>query len=315
MSGYLSQIANAVPASSGSGTRLRPFVRSRSPIAQFDQRLSAEGWETPFTMEPAAPASETGDSVEDEPRLDGPARSRSRRNTVSSDRLLTEGAPGILSAPARTPAARPSLEPHSAEASETPGTSPTQAAASLPPRPAEPSRHPNVPHRREPSALKTRAASEAKDISPEFSSRSSSIERGMVAIRSESQRLASDTAAVPTPPVPAERERTAAPKIVATSTPKAVPAASTAIPRPSGIPGPSAPPPVTTPSRAPGPRVVIDRLQVEVIPPPPSKAGKSERKVPNENRHPSTGPQAVPSQIGPLNLNTSARHYLSIRHR
>ena len=60
-------------------------------------------------------------------------------------------------------------------------------------------------------------------------------------------------------------------------------------------------------------QVVIDRLEIEVVPPPPQTASKPPAK--SEPGMEAARPQRPVSKIGPLSQSTAFRHYLSLRYR
>jgi hypothetical protein len=61
MKGYLSQIGSAGGAGLSPAPMLRPFIRSRSPIAENDQRIGISGWEPPMSSgeNEGSPSSDT----------------------------------------------------------------------------------------------------------------------------------------------------------------------------------------------------------------------------------------------------------------
>jgi hypothetical protein len=61
-----------------------------------------------------------------------------------------------------------------------------------------------------------------------------------------------------------------------------------------------------------GPRVVIDHLEIEVVPP----AVSAEKPVAKPaRRREAARPRPLVSQIGPLTHSVASRHYLALRHR
>jgi len=72
-------------------------------------------------------------------------------------------------------------------------------------------------------------------------------------------------------------------------------------------------PAVAAPPDSPPPQVVIDRLEIEVVPPPQVAAPKLSGKPDPEAG--AARPQRPISQIGPLTHSTASRHYLALRYR
>jgi hypothetical protein len=72
-------------------------------------------------------------------------------------------------------------------------------------------------------------------------------------------------------------------------------------------------PAAVAPSESSRAQVVIDRLEIEVVPPPPQTAPKPPAR--SESGMEAARPQRSVSKIGPLSQSTAFRHYLSLRYR
>jgi hypothetical protein len=72
-------------------------------------------------------------------------------------------------------------------------------------------------------------------------------------------------------------------------------------------------PAAATPPDSPPPQVVIDRLEIEVVPLPQAAAPKLSGKP--DRGAGAARPQRPISQIGPLTHSTASRHYLALRYR
>jgi hypothetical protein len=326
MKGYLAQIASAGGA--GSTSMLRPLIRSRSPIAESDQRIGLSEWETPMLPgenETSASDAEVLDDITvvraDTPRA-GLRQAPVVCSTVEPEPKscpgslgITDGLP-ILSAPEEpkplsvasplrkprtrsSPEPRESSEPQPAQhenepprvrsaKADGPSVATQEAASAIPSQSRRMATSVALPSRPEPRAVdrgqdSPTGSKEApvKHLEPEFSQPATE----MVAVSQRDQPLR-HPAAVETA-IAKHREEKSSQRL---SMPAAV--------------APS------EPSRA---QVVIDRLEIEVVPPPPQTAPKPPAR--SESGMGAARPQRPVSKIGPLSQSTAFRHYLSLRYR
>ena len=326
MKGYLSQIASAGGA--GPAPMLRPLIRSRSPIAESDQRIGLSEWETPMLSgenETSASDAEMPDDITvaraDTPRA-GPRQAPAGRSTVEPEPKSSPGSLGttdgspILSAPEepkplsvasplRKPPMRSSLEPR--ESSEPqpaqrenepprvrsakadgPSAATQEEAFAIPSQSRRMATSVALPSHLKPRAIdrgqdssSTSKESSVKHLEPEFSQPATE----MVAVSQRDQPLR-HPAAVETA-IAKRREEKSSQRL---SMPAAV-----------------------APSESSRAQVVIDRLEIEVVPPPPQTAPKPPAR--SESGMEAARPQRPVSKIGPLSQSTAFRHYLSLRYR
>jgi hypothetical protein len=298
------------------GARLRPFVRSRSPIAEFDQRLSADSWSTPLSPTPMAaesPGADLHPPPSTPPDLGAVARPPDAAPSVAVQ-------PGQAEAPPATTAREfGSVEARATRVSRNEGLAPTLPASPFPagvthtvPRPAARSVRPE--NTEPPGPVRIGAATIA-------ASATTSLSRSAASPPAHDDSTMNLRSPVPT-------RRTAETGEPAHSSPRqsqpAIP--TSASPHASGasregeradLSSPTAPralSPETIPlPAAAGPQVVIDRLQIDVVPPPPPAApatARSSRRAEAGAR--TRGPI---SQIGPLGQGPSTRHHLALRYR
>lgn len=347
MPGYFSQIAErSGGAPTSLGRRMaRPAIRSRSPIAEFDQRvLVDDAGET----RPAVVA-DLGGEVENV--LERSAVGESIRKARSTDRPV----PGHRVVEASRFTARagtsesPPLRPRPATSVAGNPNSPSQAVSERPT-----SNVGGMQTVREASRQAERSTSSQRKESAHRDSASPSARNGPTA-RGRGRETPHEPEVATPAAVSAEPRRhassprdTTAPDQDATSAqgrsapnlepPKRPPDANTAEPPSTAIPttkpvvsdhsdaadaddlrreshrtprttdSVSALPPAPEAPRSSGPRVVIDRLDIEIVPPPPPQ--RRERRPEHGTRPRSRGPV---SQIGPLSDPMAANRALSLK--
>lgn len=329
MAGYLSQIAAAVPAASAPVTRLRPFVRSRSPIAELDQRMSSADWGTPLPpLANPAPVQPDGPfPSEAAPSHPTPARVASEADDAAPPRatLVTDvSAMPIQPAGARATPAGPASRAPLTDTPPVPSAfvSSPRPTNFMPPlhrpvratHPAE--REPGVDERTGAAMISPAAASAARRTASTSDREIAGVEpapRGRAApvsatLANAPRRAPNDAPAQLSPP---HRQ----PVIPARSTPHepSFPRAEDAA-RSIGLAAAAAfSPEAIPPPAATGPRVIIDRLQIDVVPPPSPAAPKPALQP--ERGNGGARPRGPVSQIGPLSHGTTARHSFALRYR
>ena len=306
---------------------LRPLIRSRSPIAESDQRIGLSEWETPMLPGengPSASDAEVPDDITvaraDTPRA-GPRQAPAGRSTVepepksSPGSLGTTDGPPILSAPEEPkllsvasplwkPPMRSSLEPReSSEPQRSPRTN-RLAFGALKPM-AQVRRWKRKPLRSQVNRGEWQRLSRCHLVR----SRERSTEARTHQWRSkespgkylepEFSKPATETVAVPQRDQPLRH-----PSAVETAIAKhREENSSQRLSMPAAVA-------LSESSRA---QVVIDRLEIEVVPPPPQTAPKPPAR--SESGMEAARPQRPVSKIGPLSQSTAFRHYLSLRYR
>jgi hypothetical protein len=333
MKGYLSQIGSAGGAGLSPARMLRPFIRSRSPIAENDQRIGISEWELPTFME-------VGEA--------------SLSDTAAQDDL---SAPLATDIPRRSPTERPYVAPKILSGLEPSGTAPAPVktiVAQSQPASGEPRSFPPNPQSWQPAsegAFEPEAPSKRKalhhgnelpGIPPtKDADRTVAVEGKALAAASRSQRSITPLASpFSTEPGPAHLKRDASSgsnKALGDGPERKISqlergrvdsrngeeptlnfsAAETSMTKDERDSSPRVPfdmPAAVAPPDSPPPQVVIDRLEIEVIAPSVATAaakpsGKPDRKAGVLR------PQRSVSQIGPLSQGTASRHYLSLRYR
>lgn len=324
MSGYLSNIASAASSTCSNTPILTPFVRSRSPIAERDQRLglSQDYWNFDSAFDNPS-ASEIESATE--PQDSNEARTAEATRVESPDR--------IHSKPVESPIQSPfPAKPHSnlESAATPPITDPSASADPLPVKsskdslfsagdekriskapPARASRPAPISAAREPTETHPRRAGEDPADNADFSSPS------QIASKSHTPIVPQTPDRTP-PPVPAGTRH-----FNITTSPRSD---SETIDQtgqsPLENPLDQLYPRITqqralssaldssnsSPTQRDSPRIVIDHLNVEVIQQPNPKAAPSGK---SNSPTPTRGPI---SQIGPLSR-ISSNLALSLRHR
>lgn len=333
MKGYLSQIGSAGGAGLSPAPLLRPFIRSRSPIAENDQRIGISGWEFPMSSggdealpsDAAAPENITQPVTRAGARQSAAGRQNPTPNVASGpEPSESPAAPAtMVVAPSRLASGEPkpfspdpqSRQPVSGSAfepkahskreilhqeNELPGIRPKDdrrtvaafvesktSASTIPSQQSITSVEPPYPNGPGLVARKQDPPSDFKEPPGE------GLER--VPIQLGPGRVVAPYAGEPganlttTEASIARHDRENAPRV------------------PFNMPAAVAP----LDSRA--PQVVIDRLEIEVVPPPVAAAPKPSGKPDRESG--AGRPQRPVSQIGPLSQSTASRNYLSLRYR
>jgi hypothetical protein len=309
MPSYLAQIASSV--SRPAGPRLRPFIRSQSPIAENDQRIGLSedflsapvGDQAPVPMaEATLESANPPPAVTSQPATPPSVETPRSAPQVPSARLVQlraiESPPAtgvvgprptspepLVQSPAVAASSRAVLAP------QTHSDPPTAQTARAPRQRGE-----VIASVEAPPATRRRISRQTGPAKPEPEGSAPRVSR-ITEVRSADEAVpepvaqVAETASRAAAEVPPETERH-----------QPVPHA----PRP---PQPALPPEVEiSPS---GPRVVIDRLEIEVVPPPaPVKPEQA-----SERTAPSSRPRRPVSEIGPLTQSTASRHYLALRYR
>jgi hypothetical protein len=326
MKGYLSQIASA--GGKGPAPTLRPFIRSRSPIAESDQRIGISEWEVPLSLE-------EGEGLPADPG-------------VADDTTAAKaGMPpaGLRQASAKRPAVKPASEPLSARG-ETSGDTPIRpvsdetkpysldSASKKPPVQSSRDRRensgPQAPHREtegpvirrlhadsggegehgDPSAVAPISRQAATSVTPPSHQEPRLAERRhdppSVVDEPTGRNLEGESREPAAPrvvPPPKDQRMSRSP---ATETSMAGRREDVSPARPSV-------PAAIPPGNSPPAQVVIDRLEIEVVPPAPQPSPKPAAQ--SGDRTEAVRPQRSVSKIGPLSPSTAFRHYLSLRYR
>lgn len=325
MAGYLSHAA-ALGGQTGSSTahRLRPFIRSRSPIAERDQRIGLSEWEAPLPT--ALGEVSVPDTAPEELGL-LPASSTSAPEPSSTDRQTppsnlvsrSELAPQL--ATIAVVRSRPSAEGIHPPLKQPEPQNQSESKLHLKPHASSANRsEPRIQH----PTREDRIALRRQDVAWQPDSVAASISSAHAspaAFVDEEQPLHSEAKKEPAKsskgsPVDLKRESAA----IADEGPRNLPLARAESSMPEVAPGAIAVPrpvPVTIQrgevSPAASPRVVIDRLEIEVVPPPPAMPPKPSEK--SDRKSVAARPRRPVSQIGPLSPSTASRHYLSLRYR
>jgi hypothetical protein len=326
MKGYLSQIASA--AAAGSATTLRPFIRSRSPIAESDQRIGISEWEVPISLE-------EGEGL--------PADTAATDDTTAA-KVKKPGA-GLRQASVRRPLVEPASEPPSGKGETSDDTPIRPVSDETKPFSANSaSEKPPVKNSRERRDDSAQQAPHRDNEAPVI--RRHQADSGGGGGRGEPSAIANITSPAATslrPPSHQEPRRAElrhnAPSVVDEAPGRNLeseirePAAPGVVPRPKGQrisrstaaetsiagrrddatpPRPSMPAAIPPGDSSPA-QVVIDRLEIEVVPPAPQPSPKPAAQ--SEQRMEAARPQRSVSKIGPLSPSTAFRHYLSLRYR
>ena len=330
MRGYLSQIGSEGVADSRS--MLRPFIRSRSPISENDQRIGISQWELPVSMESAGSSptdTEPSDIVSQPLTTDSPRQPSAERQNDAPPMVVCRPKPSPApTAPAKMAALRsqpasPGVETFPSEVSS---RHPISESASEPKANLEP----EIPENKIPVIRHPKHESQAVAVLEE---------RTTPEPQSFPQRLIPFVAPSPTRPAverkqdPPAGSKESAGKALVRELNQPAPArivaphmdeptspnfarAEPAIPSHEADDGPNLSPRMpaaVAPLDSHPPQVVIDRLEIEVVPPPTAASAKSSGKRDREAG--ATRPQRPGSQIGPLSQSTALRHYLSLRYR
>lgn len=320
---------------SGSGVRnsarraLRPLVRSRSPIAENDQRIGMLAWSLspPLPPDAASPNLDTaGNESRQSLREDSTARSDPADATID---LQVEPRPGSAAPPAAAAAdhaqpeafaldsnqpSLPATHPVSPRWTEDPDrtlTAPGVLAQDGGPAPIvrvnEPAPSSNVPEPEQipgsttaarPSSIPSARPRPGTTTNKQQPPPHSQAPFANHLADSESQVTETDANAA----AASQPER-----------PRALPSVAKEQARESDSRLPLALPGLEGENDTGGPQVVIDRLEIEVVlpqrPPDPQPSRRIDPKAGNAQ------PRAPISQIGPLSQSTASRHYLAMRYR
>lgn len=320
MPGYLFQIAATTTAGSRTdGPRLRPSVRSRSPIADYDQRLARTDWDA---IAGANLANEPGQGPRDDSIVTG--------DTAEPGVL---GRPQPQRAPAQLRSSVIELA-HPVPVVDRPATTSTDPAEVVTSHGVRGYRQPSTePADLEPAAAILDQPKQPVPVSTPIKE-PTAMKRKRSALRPE-----------PTAPSPSAAEPTSDPRSAAPSQ-AMIPGALRATATPATVAGrshPAAPgeepsgervqPPRTAPRErtmptaamrrhgargrvndvgemrsAAGPRVIIDRLEIEIVPPPPVSVRKPGAGA-------EVGLKREVLKIGPLSDPLAAGRALSLRYR
>lgn len=322
MKGYLSQIGSAGAAGRSSARLLRPFIRSRSPIAENDQRMGLSGWEFPLSSE----GSETLPPDTAVPDDQGATRTLPRHsprdyrhptpNVVAGPSVLeTPAAAATHATPLRLTPSEPKTLSQNPESRE-----PATGSAFAP----KPDSVREIPHQEnEPLGIQS-----TKDAGQALASKPTSLAKRSTTAVAPSLPIRLENVDSEPKPRPRSRQRTGEdPEPRLCPGPESQPAPHRSDPAPglaaegstpkhehdNGPPARPDIPAAVAPSHPQPPQVVIDRLEIEVVPPPAAAAPKPSG---NPRRESGAGrPQRPVSQIGPLSQSTASRHYLSLRYR